>query len=285
MAKTESVDVLAHNGTQFYRKKISEADMILVGLGEEFDDSMLQECSEYAGGVEKLKEMRLGTFIPAWSEFCSEVYTGKHGSRADSTASKKLSMALEKLKVLLEQKNYFVVSVSTGSAVSRTVWRNGRMVMPCGTAIKKQCAVGCEAVLDGVTEEERRKLWAEFEKLYAGRQTQELSGLLGKCPVCGNDMVLNNIYAENYNENGYLEQWQLYRKWLQGTINKRLLILELGVGMHFPTVIRWPFEKAAYFNNKAFFCRVNKKLYQLTEELSGKGEGISQNAIDWLCGL
>ena len=95
-------------------------------------------------------------------------------------------------------------------------------------------------------------------------------------------MVLNNIYAENYNEKGYLEQWSLYTKWLQGTLNRKLLVLELGEGMRFPTVIRWPFEKIAYFNKKAVFVRVNEELYQLTEELSEKGLGISKNAIAWL---
>lgn len=261
-----------------YREKISEAEMVLVGLGEEFDDNVLRKCPEYADGVKKLKEMELDTLIPAWEEFCSGLDTEKKESSAVSTA-------LETLRALLEQKNYFVVSVSTNNAVSRVPWRDGRLVMPCGAAEKKQCARGCEAVLEEVTEEDRQRLWAEFKRLYASRQMGEVSSLLGKCPVCGSDMVLNNVYAENYNEDGYLEQWQLYKKWLQGTVNKRLLILELGVGMRFPTVIRWPFEKAAYFNNKAFFCRVNQKLYQLTEELSGKGEGISQNAIDWLCGL
>ncbi len=261
-----------------YREKISEAEMILVGLGEEFDDSVLQKSPEYVNGAEKLKAMGQSTLIPAWTEFYSGTDTEKQGSSSVSTA-------LEKLRALLEQKNYFVVSVSANNAISRVAWRDGRLVMPCGAAVRKQCAQGCEAVLEEVTEEDRQRLWAEFEKLYAGLQTGEISCLLGKCPVCGSDMVLNNIYAENYNESGYLEQWQLYKKWLQGTVNKRLLVLELGVGMRFPTVIRWPFEKAAYFNNKAFFCRVNKKLYQLTEELSGKGAGISQNAIDWLCGL
>ena len=65
-------------------------------------------------------------------------------------------------------------------------------------------------------------------------------------------------------------------------MNHKLLVLELGVGMQFPSVIRWPFEKVVFFNQKAFLCRVNEKLYQLTEELAGKGCGISMNAIDWL---
>ncbi len=65
-------------------------------------------------------------------------------------------------------------------------------------------------------------------------------------------------------------------------MNRRIVILELGVGMRFPTVIRWPFEKVAFFNQKAWFYRINEKLYQLTKELDEKGCGIAQNAIDWL---
>ena len=79
-----------------------------------------------------------------------------------------------------------------------------------------------------------------------------------------------------------MEKWQLYTEWLQGSLNHKLIILELGVSLRFPSVIRWPFEKIAFFNNKASIYRINEKLYQMTEELSGKGIGIAQNAIDWI---
>ena len=79
-----------------------------------------------------------------------------------------------------------------------------------------------------------------------------------------------------------MQDWESYMKWLQGTLNKKLLVLELGVGLQFPSVIRWPFEKIANLNKKAKFYRINEKLYQLTEELSEKGIAISENAIDWL---
>ena len=62
----------------------------------------------------------------------------------------------------------------------------------------------------------------------------------------------------------------------------QLLILELGVSLQFPTVIRWPFEKVAFYNQKAFLYRVNEKLYQMTKELSDRGTGIEKNAIDWI---
>lgn len=256
------------------RDRIAEVDMVLVGLGEEFDDSCLCKGPEYGNGADRLKEAGLGSFLPSWKEFCREKQTD--GS---------LCGALEKLRLLLEQKNYFVVSVSTCNAVSRAGWRQGRLVTPCGDTLRKQCKMGCEGASAQVREKESRQLWEDFKKLYEGRPAAEVKDRLGKCPVCGSPMVFQNIYAENYDESGYLRQWETYLKWLQGTLNKRLLVLELGVGMRFPQVIRWPFEKTAYFNQKAFFCRVNENLYQLTEELAGKGVGISQNTIEWLCGL
>ena len=108
---------------------------------------------------------------------------------------------------------------------------------------------------------------------------------LGVCPICDDNLILNNIYTEKYDERGYLDQWQKYTKWLQGTLNKKLCILELGVGMQCPSVIRFPFEKIGYFNQKADFIRINKNLYQLTEELKEKGISISENAVDWLASM
>ena len=78
--------------------------------------------------------------------------------------------------------------------------------------------------------------------------------------------------------------WDKYTEWLQGTLNRNVLILELGVGLKYPGVIRFPFEKAAYFNKKADFISVHGRLYQMTEELGDKGMSIAQNAVAFLAG-
>ncbi len=254
------------------REKLDQSDMVLVGLGEEFDDrARLRRNAEYTGLCGRLKDEGAAWLIPAWRELCSR-----------RMGEGPVNQALERLTGLLEGRNYFVVSVSTSSRIASSPWREARLVMPCGTALRKQCSGGCREVLCQVTEDEQARLQEALERAERGLSLQaEGEALLGVCPECGAPLVLNNIYAENYNEDGYLEQWQTYMKWLQGTPNRRLLVLELGVGMDFPSVIRWPFEKAVFFNQKAFLCRVNERLYQLTEELAGKGCGISQNAIDW----
>lgn len=255
--------------------KIKQADLILVGVGEEFNNlRRLREKEGYNEVRELLMASDKAWMVPAWNDFSED-------------AESEVYESLCKLAELLKNKNYFVVSVVTNKQVERVPWKEGRLVMPCGSALKKQCVKGCENVLADVTVQNMDSIANYFSKLAEkGTDMQELPAwkeeILGRCSECGAPLVFNSIYADNYNENGYRKQWEIYRKWLQGTLNKNLLLLELGVGMQFPSVIRWPFEKIAFFNEKAKFYRVNEKLYQLSEELGKKGISIAENAIDWL---
>ncbi len=252
--------------------RIKEADMVLVGLGEDFDDaSRLRDCGKYVKGSGLLRESGCHWLLPAWREHCSA-----------QAGEDRITPALGKLADVLGGKNYFVVSVATDSRVAAAPWRDKRLVMPCGTASRKQCRQGCGCGVEELTAADRRRIESFCEELSAGRLPPDAAEGLARCGVCGAGMVLNNIFAENYNEQGYMEQWECYRKWLQGTLNRRLLVLELGAGLHFPSVIRWPFEKIVYFHHKAVLIRVHETLCQLAEELAGKGHGISKNAIAWL---
>ncbi len=256
------------------RGKIEDAEMVLVGLGEEFQcPAVVRRLPEYEKGKEVLKAEGILWLLPAWDDYC------ERRVKADTGA------VLGRFADILAEKNYFVISVAMNASVADASWKAGRLVMPCGGSEKLQCAGGCDRDPVLLSGDAGSLLEEVMEDLYEGKFRAEKLEKLGTCENCGKPMVLNNIYAENYNEKGYLGQWSLYTKWLQGTLNRRVLILELGVGMKFPTVIRFPFEKAAFFNQKSEFYRINEKLYHLTEELKGKGLGISQNAIDCLRNL
>ena len=259
--------------------KIKQADLVLVGIGEEFSDlKHAPEKKAYQEIRESLMASGNAWMLPALNSFWS--------GGNDSRAYQGLCMLAERLS----DKNYFVVSVAVNEAVALVPWKEHRLTTPCGSENKKQCSGGCSDVLPEVTEKDKDTLTQYFEEWkQAADKAKEfpkwIEGSLGVCPHCGKPFILNNIYAQNYNENGYLESWQRYTKWLQGTLNRNLLILELGVGMQFPSVIRWPFEKIAFFQKKSELYRVNEKLYQLSEELGGKAYSISKNAIDWLLHL
>lgn len=78
------------------------------------------------------------------------------------------------------------------------------------------------------------------------------------------------------------EHWEDYNRWLTFTLNQRLGILELGVGLKEPTLIRWPFEKITMINNKARMIRVHPSLYQATEEIREKCTSIKSDALSVL---
>ena len=259
------------NAIEMIKKEISEADRILVGLGEEFDNAAsLKQISEYESKKELLKKKDKEWLLPTLNSF--------YGKEDDIKIKEKLSHFSE----LLEEKDYYVITTSLNGAIREVPWREGRLVMPCGGSYQMQCENGCENEIMEVSDQIADKIETFLSSLSEESNWTKLEGFMGKCPQCGAHMILNNIYSANYDENGYLDRWKEYKAWLQGTLNKRVLILELGVTMQYPSVIRWPFEKIAFFNKKAFMYRINGRLYQLTEELNGKGCSIPQNAIDWL---
>ncbi len=264
------------------KEAIREADMVLVGLGEEFDDiRSFRGDAGYRAGKVLLADSEKYFLLPAWQRLFRE-------SEEHREAQERLVRGLQLLAQVLEGKNYFVVSVSSNGRISDIPWREGRLVTPCGSDLNMQCSAGCSCGVRPLADEERAGLQEELRRwrqsILEGRETGLPRGL-GICRECGGERELNNIYNSHYNEQGYQADWQNYTKWLQGTLKHRLAVLELGVGMQFPSVIRWPFEKVAFLNRQAHIYRVNENLYQLTEEIAEKGTAIAENAIDWLQNL
>ncbi len=99
---------------------------------------------------------------------------------------------------------------------------------------------------------------------------------------CGSDAAGNVVTNEDYDESIYLPQWEVYTKWLQNTLNHSLCALELGVGFQYPSVIRFPFEKVVYFNQKARLVRVHSKFAQLTPEIRERSVSICESPVKLL---
>lgn len=83
------------------------------------------------------------------------------------------------------------------------------------------------------------------------------------------------------NEKGEDKAWEKYMLWLSCTLNRKLLILELGVGLNAPQVIRWPFETTVSLNNKAELIRMNETLPNIPSEISNKATSIKENSVSF----
>ena len=74
-------------------------------------------------------------------------------------------------------------------------------------------------------------------------------------------------------------------KFLQKTINRKLCILELGVSMRFPGVIRNAFEKTAYYNQKAKMFRIHQTLADVPQNMEQKVYAKYENSVAYIANL
>ncbi len=244
-------------------EKIKDADLVLVGIGEEFD--LVDSIKKTPNYMEIAAKTERKWILP---------YVMKILLEEQKENSKEVYSYLENC---LDRKKYFVVSTCLDGMLEDTNLKQERIVSPCGGYRKLQCGEACSTDLYELSE----KVIKQVQKYILGAcDEDEIEEPV--CPQCGKPLIFNNIGAAEYVEAGYMEQWQTYTKWLQGTINRKVCVLELGVGIKYPTVIRWPFEKITFFNQKSEFYRVHSKLYQMTEEIKERGHGICQEPREFL---
>lgn len=77
------------------------------------------------------------------------------------------------------------------------------------------------------------------------------------------------------------EEWNRYTEWLSRTLNRKLMILELGEGFKHPSVIRWPFERTVMINHKAYMYRIHKTFYQITDEICEKAAAVKADSVEF----
>lgn len=170
-----------------------------------------------------------------------------------------LKAAYEELYQLIQDKDYYIVTTLTDGAIYEMPFDKNRIVAPCGNIHWRQCSKACT-----------KDIWEE------GEVPDDI------CPHCKAPLTGNTLKAETYIEEGYLPRWKDYMKWQTCTINRSLVILELGEGFSTPTVMRWPFEKIIYFNQKSKLYRINENFYQLPKEAEERGVSVHENSVRWM---
>ena len=174
-------------------------------------------------------------------------------------AQSDLKAAYEELYQLIQDKEYYIVTTLTDGAIYERPFDKNRIGAPCGNIHWRQCSKACT-----------KDIWEE------GEVPDDI------CPHCKAPLTGNTLKAETYIEEGYLPRWKDYMKWQTGTINRSLVILELGEGFSTPTVMRWPFEKIIYFNQKSKLYRINENFYQLPKEAEERGVSVHENSVRWM---
>lgn len=252
---------------ELLKEAVKEADLVLIGIGEEwgvsFDDMMKETSFSDRYSLLSTEEER-EWFVPylQWSYY-------------NTIHNESLKKAYENLYCLLKEKNYFILSMNLDRYPEFVGLKKDRCVYPCGGYTHLQCDEGCDRMI------------VEAASLAENVYDHLTEGKIAKtdivsCPQCGKPMVFNNILAQSYVEEGYLPAWNTYMKWLQGTVNKKLCLLELGVSLRFPSVIRWPFERTVFYNQKAKMFRIHHSLSQTAENIGDRCFSAEENSLHYI---
>lgn len=250
-------------------ERVRDAELVLVGLGEAFEydwnaltsDERYQEIEDEIGDDEERVWI-----IP----FLQKMIL--HQSRDD-----RWDRAYKNLKDMLAEKDFFIISLCMDDYIYEAGLSGNRIVTPCGGFRKMQCDSNCSHILSDIPQENYDAVLQYYRGELSINALRE-----PVCDQCGSKLRFNQIGVTQYTEEGYLERWNEYTKWLQKTVNRKLCVLELGVGMEYPTVIRFPFEKIVFYNQKAFLYRIHPTLYQIGEEIGNRGCAIKANPVDFL---
>lgn len=159
------------------------------------------------------------------------------------------------LKTILAGKEHFVMTTN----VDRLFYKNGfdsdKIYTPQGDSFLLQCKTPCsDHVWDALP------LLEEMER-HIDPETQYLTdaSYVPTCPNCGGEVYMNVRSGPFYISKHYEPQLEAMNQWLTSVAEKRLLLLEIGVGFNTPGVIRAPFENLATRVPNCTLVRINPK--------------------------
>ena len=201
---------------------------------------------------------------------------------------------LEQIRKSIEQAQMVLVGIGTEFAVREEEQEDPFFTELAKTAKTDPAAAALLAFhksqkkVGGCEKEQVQKAYEVLADLLKDKNYFVISlcedGLLEQAGLKENRILTPAKEGEEETDSGVYptDSWETYTKWLQGTLNRNLVILELGVGMELPQLIRFPFEKVAYFNQKSCLYRVHSHLYQMTEEIKERGYSVPMHPVTLL---
>ena len=101
--------------------------------------------------------------------------------------------------------------------------------------------------------------------------------LIPRCPKCGGYMepwVRGRDFLEGKD---YERDFERYMNFLRGNMTKKVLFLELGVGIMTPMFIKEPFMNMVYQWPDAFYATINPKHAIIPKEIAAKSLAINDD--------
>ncbi|MDE7154165.1 MAG: NAD-dependent protein deacetylase [Muribaculaceae bacterium] len=170
------------------------------------------------------------------------------------------------LAEIIKGKNYYIVTTNQDAMLYR-VFPADKITRLQGDVRYFQCKNRCHD-----------KIYYNKEMVYDLNGKIEGDSLpekyIPKCPYCGGEMIDWVRSPRFLQGKEYEREYARYMNFLRANMNKKVLFLELGVGMMTPMFIKEPFMNMVYQFPDAFYVTVNPKHAIIPKEIATKSLDI-----------
>ena len=195
-----------------------------------------------------------------WAWWSRHIYYNRY----DVTPGKPYADLLE----LVMDKNYFVLTTNVDHQFQLAGFNKARLFYTQGDYGLWQCSEPChQATYDN--EAVVRRMIAEQADMRVP------SELIPRCPHCGAEMFpWVRGYGNFLQGKKYEEEYEKISKYIQKNKDRKILLIELGVGRMTPMFIQEPFWELTNSLKDAYYISVNSEYQFLPEFIEDKGIAI-----------
>ena len=257
-----------HKGTMMYTQDysneierikiaINEADAILIGAGAGLSTSAGffytgERFKKYFSDYEEkynIHDMYSLGFYPydtkeeKWAFWSRYVYINRYQNPPKPVYDMLLN--------LVKDKDYFVLTTNVDHCFQKSGFEKTKMFYTQGDYGLFQCSLPCHQ--NTYDNEE------QIKQMYAKQSNMRIpTELIPTCPVCGREMSMNLRSDETFVEDeGWHAANKRYAEFVEKYKDKKLVLLELGVGGNTPVIIKYPFWRMTFNNKKATYICIN----------------------------
>lgn len=266
--------------TERAAKMINQADAVLIGAGagmstaaglsyggKRFTDNFGEFIEKY--GKMYMRDMYSAGFYPFPTEEAKWGYWSKH-AWLNRIEPEGLPLYRE-VHRLVQDKAHFILTTNVDHQFWKVEFSDDVIFAMQGDYGLIQCEKGCHnKTYDAV------KLFGQMNQ--ARKDCLIPAYMVPKCPVCGGNMAMNLRCDQHFVED---EHWheaaKRYEKFLKEHRNRRLVLLELGVGFNMPVIIRFPFERMMREQKNWTLIRLNLEEAFVPESFGSRAVGINQD--------
>ena len=152
---------------------------------------------------------------------------------------------------LVRDKNYFVLTTNVDHQFQLAGFDKARLFYTQGDYGLWQCSGPCHQETYDNEETVRRMITAQSNMRIP-------SDLIPYCPKCGRPMTMNLRSDDTFVQDaGWHAAARRYEAFLQQYQNRRILLLELGVGGNTPGIVKFPFLRLTAQNPQATYACIN----------------------------